>query len=145
MILRDLHHKHQEMENPEYQSSLGFFGIFAESVKITSRNMKLLAPILLLGFFSLSQLELHQEYMHLPFLESFMLELAQHPWTLHNLNRKLDLIAYRGVLNDILEALFVKQLTLAFTSIIKLFFCVAIVSSSYEAYTSKALSLKGCS
>ncbi|KAL4564233.1 hypothetical protein LXL04_028289 [Taraxacum kok-saghyz] len=60
-----------------------------------------------------------------------------------NLGRKLDLIAYRGALDDILEILFVKQLTLAFSSIIKLFFYVAIISSSYEAYTSKPLSPKG--
>ncbi|KAL7591475.1 hypothetical protein Lser_V15G33353 [Lactuca serriola] len=133
------------MENksiPQSQSSLGFYGIFRESIKITYRNTKLLLPILLFAFLSLSQLELYQDYIQVPLLKGYMLEFAQNPRKHHILRRKLDIIAYRGALDDIFEVLFIKQLTLAFSSIIKLFFCVATVSSTYEAYTTKVLGLK---
>ncbi|KAI3496137.1 hypothetical protein L1887_38490 [Cichorium endivia] len=134
--------KNKSIPRPQY---LGFFGIFTESIKTTYRNRKLLLPVLLLTFLSLSQLEFSQDYIQLPFLNGYMLKWAQDPRTHHNLRRKLDIIAYRGALDDILEALFVKQMTLVFSSIIQILFCVATVSSTYEAYTSKVLGIKDMS
>ncbi|KAI3701637.1 hypothetical protein L6452_26867 [Arctium lappa] len=130
------------MENksiPQPQSSLGFLGIIWESVKTTSRNRKLLVPILLLAFLSFSLLEFSQEHIQAPFIRDFVLQLAQHPNMRHDLRHKLDLITYRGALDDILEIIIVKHSTIAFSSITKLLFLIATVSSSYEAYTAKVL------
>ncbi|KAJ9550818.1 hypothetical protein OSB04_014863 [Centaurea solstitialis] len=121
------------------QSSLGFLGIVLESVKTTTRNRKLLVPILLLACLSFSLLEFSQEHTQLPFIRDFVLKLAQHPNMRHDLRRKLDLITYRGALDDVLEAIIVKHSTIAFSSITKLLFLIATVSTSNEAYTAKLL------
>lgn len=129
------------MENeskPQSQSSLGLLGIFRESFKATSRNRKLLVPILLLVFLSISQLDLAQNYVLAPTVKNIELQLARNPHICKDLNRS----TCDGFIDDILEYLLVNVMFLAVSSIILLVFFVATVSSSYEAYNAKVLGPK---
>ncbi|KAI3701639.1 hypothetical protein L6452_26869 [Arctium lappa] len=127
---------------PQSQSSLGFFGIIRESLKTTSRNGKLLVPILLLVFLASSQLDFAQKYILAPVAKDFVLQLAKHPNMVHDFTYNIDHTTYVGALNDVREILLVKLLILVISSIISLVFLVATVSSSSEAYTAKVLSPK---
>ncbi|KAI3701638.1 hypothetical protein L6452_26868 [Arctium lappa] len=122
---------------PQSQSSLGLLGIFRESFKTTSRNRKLLVPIILLVFIPISQLDLAQKYLLTPIGENLELHLARNPHTCNDLNNNINRSSCRGFLDDILGYLFVKVMFLAYSSIILLVFFVATVSSSYEAYNAK--------
>ncbi|KAK9067210.1 hypothetical protein SSX86_014536 [Deinandra increscens subsp. villosa] len=133
------------MENkflPHSQSSLGFFGIIRESIKTTSRNGKLLVPILLFVFLSYSQLDFAQKYIITPVTKDFVLQLAEHPNMVHDFTYGIDQTMYAGVFNDIREILLVKLLIMSIFSVISLLFLVATVSSSYEAHTAKVLGPK---
>ncbi|KAL8222977.1 hypothetical protein R6Q57_020379 [Mikania cordata] len=133
------------MENkltPQSQSSLGFFGIIRESIKTTSRNGKLLVPILLIVFLSFSQLDLAQEYILAPVAKDFVLQLAKHPNMVHDFTYGIDQATYAGAFSDIREFLLVKLLIMAISSIITLFFLVSTVYSTSEAYTAKVLGPK---
>nr|GEV05022.1 hypothetical protein [Tanacetum cinerariifolium] len=127
---------------PQSRSSIGIFGIIRESFKTTSRNRKLLFPILLLTFLSYSQLELAQVYLRPPRLfEDFLLPLTIN----HNIdrfNRNIDSVTYNGAFKDIINVLLDRHFTLALSLIVKLIFFVATVSSSSEAYNGKVLGLK---
>jgi len=124
---------------PQPQSSLGFFGIIRESIKTTSRNGKLLVPILLFVFVSFSQLDFAHDYILAPVVKDFVLQLAKHPNMVHDFTYSIDQSTYIGAFNDIHEILLVKLLIMTISSIITLLFFVATVSSSYEAYTAKVL------
>lgn len=121
------------------ESSLGFFGVIRESFKTTSRNKKLLVPILVLVFLLLSQLDFAQEYTFTPISNDFMFQLATHPNIVHDLWYNIDETSYLGVFNALRDVILVKLLILTISSIITLAFLVATVSSSYEAYTAKVL------
>ncbi|KAI3721254.1 hypothetical protein L2E82_32260 [Cichorium intybus] len=125
---------------PRSHSPLGFFGIIRESYKTTSRNEHLVFPMLLLVFFSFSQLDFT---MLAPVAEDLKLQLAKHPNMFHNfITYNIDQTTYSGALNDVREILAVQLLITAISSIVTLVVLVATVSSSYEAYTAKALCLK---
>ncbi|KAF5813140.1 hypothetical protein HanRHA438_Chr03g0105921 [Helianthus annuus] len=129
------------MENisiPPSHPSLGFFGILKESFKTTSRNWKMLLAILLPSFLSLTQLEFSLDYIHIPPVKHFATQMAEHP-NMSFLRRNLHIVTYRNAFEDILEIIRDKHLTLALSCAIKLFFSVAIVSSSSEAYTAKVI------
>ncbi|MFS7917908.1 hypothetical protein Hanom_Chr03g00194731 [Helianthus anomalus] len=127
---------------PQPQSSLGFFGIIRESIKTTSRNGKILVTILLFVFLSFSQLDFAQEYILAPVINDVVLQLAKHPNMVRDLTNRFDQTTYVGAFNDLREILLVKLLIMAISSIIMLFFLVATVSSSSEAYTAKVLGPK---
>ncbi|KAK1413541.1 hypothetical protein QVD17_35316 [Tagetes erecta] len=127
---------------PQSQSSLGFFGIISESIKTTRRNGKLLVPILLFVFLSFSHLDVAQKYILAPVAKDLVLQLAKHPNMVHDIAYNIDQTTYVGAANDIREILLVKLLIMMITSIITLFFLVATVSSSSEAYTAKVLDAK---
>lgn len=131
------------MENksiPQSQSSLGLFGIVRETFKTTSRNGKLLVPILALVFLLFCQLDFAQKYVIAPVSKDFVLQLAKHPNMVHDYAYSIDKTTYVGALNDAREILLVKLLIMAISSIITLVFLFATVSSSSEAYTAKLLS-----
>ncbi|MFS7917922.1 hypothetical protein Hanom_Chr03g00194901 [Helianthus anomalus] len=127
---------------PQTQSSLGFFGIIRESIKTTSRNGKILVTILLFVFLSFSQLDFAQDYILAPVINDVVLQLAKHPNMVRDLTNRFDQTTYVGAFNDLREILLVKLLIMAISSIIMLFFLVATVSSSSEAYTAKVLGPK---
>ncbi|KAF5813144.1 hypothetical protein HanRHA438_Chr03g0105941 [Helianthus annuus] len=127
---------------PQPQSSLGFFGIIRESFKTTSRNGKILVTILLFVFLSFSQLDFAQEYILAPVINDVVLQLAKHPNMVHDLTNRFDQTTYVGAFNDLREILLVKLLSMAVSSLIMLFFLIATVSSSSEAYTAKVLGPK---
>ncbi|KAI3709173.1 hypothetical protein L2E82_38932 [Cichorium intybus] len=148
MKLNHQNREHQTMENkliPRSLSSLGFFEIIRESFKTTRRNGKVLGPILLLVFVSFSILDFAQKYMLAPVIKDFVLQLAKYPNMVQDLSNSVDLTIYAGALNDVREIVLFKLVIMSCSSIITLTFLVAIVSSSYEAYTAKVLSPKDLS
>ncbi|CAI9263329.1 unnamed protein product [Lactuca saligna] len=133
------------MENnfiPRSQSSLGFFAIIRESFKTTTRNGKVLGPILLLVFISFSLLDFAQMYLLAPVINDFASLLAKYPNMVQDFSYNIDQTNYSGALTDVREIILVKLLIMAISSIISLTFFVATVSSSYEAYTAKVLDPK---
>ncbi|KAL7591471.1 hypothetical protein Lser_V15G33356 [Lactuca serriola] len=133
------------MENkfiPRSQSSLGFFEIIRESFTTTRRNGKVLGPILLLVFVSYSLLDFAQKYLLAPVIKDFVLQLAKYPNMVQDFSYNIDQTNYAGALTDVREIILVKLLIMAISSIISITFFVAIVSSSYEAYTDKLLDPK---
>ncbi|KAL7591473.1 hypothetical protein Lser_V15G33354 [Lactuca serriola] len=133
------------MENksiPQSHSALGFFQIIKESFKTTSRNGKVLVPIMLFVFVSFSMLDFAEKYLLAPVVKDIVLQLAIHPNMIQDLSNSIDQNMYAGALNDVREIVLVNLLIMASSSIITLTFLVAIVSSSYEAYTAKVLSSK---
>ncbi|KAF5813149.1 hypothetical protein HanPI659440_Chr03g0100871 [Helianthus annuus] len=121
---------------PQPQSSLGFFGIIRESIKTTSRNGKILVTILLFVFLSFSQLDFAQEDILAPVINDVVWQLKQ-PNMVRDISYRFDQITYAGAFNDLREYLLVKLLIMLISSIIMLFFLVATVSYSSEAYTAK--------
>ncbi|XP_076904356.1 uncharacterized protein LOC143559767 [Bidens hawaiensis] len=126
----------------QHQSSLGFFGIIKESIKTTSRNGKLLVPILLFVFLSFSQLDFAQKYILAPVTKDLVSQYAKHPNMVHDFTYNIDQTTYVGALNDVREILLVKISFMAIFSVITLVFLVATVSSTSEAYTAKVLGTK---
>ena len=96
--------------NPQSRSSLGFFGIIRESFKTTSRNRKLLFPILLLAFLSYSQLELAEDYLRPNVFEDFLLPLARNQ-NIYHFTRNIDSVTYSGAFNDIFDVLLYRHFT----------------------------------
>ncbi|KAJ9550935.1 hypothetical protein OSB04_014980 [Centaurea solstitialis] len=130
---------------PQSKSSLGLLGIFRESFKATNRNKKLLVPILLLVFLSISKLDLAQNYILAPIderYENLELQFARNPPTGDDLRLDLNTPFWRATFDVILEFFFIKVIFLALSSIVLLVFFVATVSSSYEAYNAKVLGPK---
>nr|XP_043629766.1 uncharacterized protein LOC122601054 [Erigeron canadensis] len=132
----------QNKSIPRSQNSLPFFGIVRESFKIIRKNKTLLFPVLILVFLIYCQLDFTQYYVLGPVEKNFVLELAAYPTTLYNLGRNLDIVTYHGAFDELLEILLVKHLHLLSSLIPTLFFLVAIVLSTYEAYTYKLLGPK---
>ncbi|KAL7591474.1 hypothetical protein Lser_V15G33355 [Lactuca serriola] len=124
------------------QTSLGFFEIISESFKTTSRNRKMLGPILVLVFVSFSLLDFAQKYVLAPVVKDFVLQLAEHPNMVQDFTYNIDQTIYSGALNDIREIFLVKVLIKASSFIISLTFLVAVVSSSSEPETAKVLDPK---
>ncbi|XP_076889162.1 uncharacterized protein LOC143539848 [Bidens hawaiensis] len=124
------------------ESSLGFFGVIRESFKTTSRNIKLLVPILVLVFLLFSQIDFAQEYTLTPISNDFMFQLATHPNIVHDLWYNIGETSYIGIFDTLRDVILVKLLIVAISSIVTLVFLVATVSSSYEAYTAKVLGLE---
>nr|GEU69727.1 dual specificity protein kinase [Tanacetum cinerariifolium] len=128
---------------PQFQSSLGFYGIIKESFKTAIRNRKLLVPTLLLVFLTSSQLDVAQKYVLTPVSRDFLLQMSKHSNMVQDFSYStIDYHIYDGALDDLREILLVKLLFMAVTSIITLVFLIVTVSSTYEAYTAKLLGLK---
>ncbi|KAJ9550936.1 hypothetical protein OSB04_014981 [Centaurea solstitialis] len=133
----------ESISKPQSQSSLGLLGIFRETFKATGRNKKLLVPILLLVFLSISQLDLAHNYILAPLdehYENLELQLARNPRTCDDLG--YDFPTCRATIDNTLEYFLFQAIFLAFSSIVLLVFFVATVSSTYEAYNAKALGPK---
>lgn len=73
--------------------------------------------------------------MQTPVEKDFVSQLAENPNILYNLGSHLDLITFCGAFNELLEFVLVKHLNLILSLIPTIFFLIATVSSSYEAYT----------
>lgn len=132
----------ESVSKPQLNSSLGLFGIFRESIKTISRNGKLLVPIILFMFLSMSQLDLVETYIIAPLDDYLGLHLANHPYMGHDLSHNNEQSPNPGAVDEILKILLEKLIFLTFSSIITYVFFVCTVLSSYEAYTAKVLGPK---
>lgn len=128
--------------NLKPQPRLGIFGILRESFKTIKRNGKLLLPILVLVFLLFTHLEFAQTYLLAPVAKDLSSKLASNPNMFQDFGNKMHQANYTAVIKDIREVILVKLFMWIILSIITLFFLVATISSSYEAYTAKVIDFK---
>lgn len=116
--------------NAESHYIIWYFGIFRDTLKTIGKNVQHLAPIIVIMF-------IYENNIVAPLEEYLVMQLAKHPYTFLDHSYNIDLPVYRGALDGILDILLVKLMFLAFSIIIELVLFIAVVSSSYEAYTAK--------
>ncbi|GJS69741.1 hypothetical protein Tco_0702582 [Tanacetum coccineum] len=121
--------------NAQSHYSIGYFGIFRDTFKTIGKNVQHLGPILVIMF-------LYDKNIVAPLDEYLVMQLAKNPYTFFDLSYNSDQPVYPDALDDILEILSVKLMFLAFSVIIELVLFIAVVSSSYEAYTANLLEPK---
>ncbi|CAK9139077.1 unnamed protein product [Ilex paraguariensis] len=125
----------------EPQASLGTLGILWAALRIGTRNGKLLVSIMIYVSISFSLLTIVRHLALTPILTDLSSKLT----SLDHMTRGIietDETLNRGIIKDVVLLLLLQSVILVFSCSILVFSSVATISSTYEAYTAKVLTLK---